>query len=118
TLMEIVNYISHYGLVREKVSENRYETIQSIHSWESNNKITNWFIFNAGKHVHHHIKPNHHYYELEVIEDDNYLPHGLPLMTVISFIPPLYFRMMDKMLERNQLLPAKVKSERRSFALF
>ncbi len=92
-LMEMVNYLSHYGLVR-----NGREAVSNKHSWESNNKVTNWFIFNAGKHCHHHRKPTAPHYDLVLANEKAYLPYGLPLMTIIAFVPPLYFRVMNEKL--------------------
>lgn len=97
---EMVNYLSHYGLVRKAKANGAFEPFGDQHTWESNNKVTNWFIFNAGKHVHHHRSPGATHDELELAHDKAYLPHGLPLMTLIAFVPPLYFRVMDRMLGR------------------
>jgi len=100
-LMEIVNYISHYGLTRAQRPDGSFEPLQDKHSWESNNKVTNWFIFNAGKHVHHHRHPTHTHDRLTLCHDKPYLPHGLPLMTLIALIPPLYFRTMNPLLPQH-----------------
>jgi alkane 1-monooxygenase len=98
---EMVNYLSHYGLTRDRRPDGSPEPFQDRHTWESNNKVTNWFIFNAGKHVHHHRNPGATHDELKLAHDKPYLPHGLPLMTLIAFVPPLYFRVMDRLLEAN-----------------
>ena len=100
TLMEMVNYLSHYGLSRAKNARGQLEPIQNKHSWESNNKVTNWFIFNAGKHCHHHRDPFATHDQLQLANEKEYIPFGLPLMTLIAFVPPLYFHLMDKRLER------------------
>ena len=99
-LMEIVNYVSHYGLTRSVDGAGRPEPVQNKHSWESNNKVTNWFIFNAGKHSHHHRHPTHTHDELTLCHEKAYLPHGLPLMTLIALVPPLYFRLMNPLVDR------------------
>ena len=120
---EMVNYLSHYGLVRKVSARGVPEPFQDEHTWESNNKVTNWFIFNAGKHVHHHRNPGSTHDELTLAHDKAYLPHGLPLMTLIAYVPPLYFAVMDRMLEpgagrprREALAPAPVRSSRLSLA--
>lgn len=96
---EMVNYLSHYGLTRAISANGVPEPFNDAHTWESNNKVTNWFIFNAGKHVDHHRSPGSTHDELELAHDKPYLPHGLPLMTLIAFVPPLYYALMDRMLE-------------------
>ena len=37
-LLETINYIEHYGLLRKKIN-GRYEKVQTIHSWNSNHII-------------------------------------------------------------------------------
>lgn len=100
-LMEMVNYLSHYGLTRTIDAKGRPEPVQNRHSWESNNKVTNWFIFNAGKHSHHHRSPFQSYETLALSHERDFLPHGLPLMTLIAFLPPLYFKIMDRLLGKS-----------------
>ena len=34
-LLETVNYIEHYGLLRLKTKSGRYERVRAIHSWNS-----------------------------------------------------------------------------------
>ncbi len=109
SLMEMVNYLSHYGLMREKSSSGKPETVKDRHSWESNNKVTNWFIFNAGKHCHHHRVPGASHVELELSHEKEYLPYGLPLLTLIGFIPPLYFRLMNPMLLPESRKPKRLQ---------
>lgn len=92
SLMEVVNYLSHYGLERGKT-----ESIGNHHSWESAHKVTNWFIFNAGKHCHHHTQPHAQHHELELAHEKDYLPYGLPAMALIAFVPPAYFALMDRL---------------------
>ncbi len=72
-----------------------FEPICNQHSWESNNKVTNWFIFNAGKHCHHHRKPSEPQQNLVLVNEREFLPYGLPLMTLIAFCPPLFFAIMN-----------------------
>lgn len=102
SLMEMVNYLSHYGLVRKPTDDGKWETVTDRHSWETNNKVTNWFVFNAGKHCHHHRRPSEHHYNLELATGNEYIPFGLPLMTLISFVPPLYYRVMDNLIDGEE----------------
>jgi alkane 1-monooxygenase len=91
SFMELFNYISHYGLDRS-----------ATHTWESNNKVVNWFIFNAGMHEHHHRKPAHGFEQLTLEHDKAYIPHGIALMALISFVSPLYLRTMERILEHHE----------------
>lgn len=95
--MELFNYISHYAL--ERPAGQRAHDPEH-HTWESNNKVVNWFIFNAGMHGHHHKKPAHGFERLTLFHHQDYIPHGIALMAVISFVPPLYLRTMERILGR------------------
>ena len=89
--MELFNYISHYGLERRPGSP----AGDHEHTWESNNKVVNWFIFNAGMHGHHHKKPAHGFEHLSLFHDKAYIPHGIALMAITSFVAPLYLDAME-----------------------
>lgn len=49
--LEVVNYMEHYGLVRDPK-----QMVQPKHSWNSNKKISCWAMFNLPRHSHHHAK--------------------------------------------------------------
>lgn len=103
-LSEMVNYLSHYGIKRRVDGAGRPEAVQASHSWESANKVTNWFIFNAGKHSEHHCKATKPHFELQLSPETEKLPHGLLVLTLIALVPPLYYRIMDPMVERREQL--------------
>jgi alkane 1-monooxygenase len=96
--MELFNYISHYALERPEPGSKDRSAIGPEHTWESNNKVVNWFIFNAGMHCHHHQKPAHGFEGLTLFHRKDYIPHGIALMALISFVPPLYLRTMERIL--------------------
>jgi alkane 1-monooxygenase len=102
--IEAINYMSHYGLVRRKDANGRLEKISGLHSWESNNKATNWFVFNTGKHAHHHADQCASHYELKLSHLGDYIPLGLPTMTLVSLIPPLFFAIMDPQVQKRREL--------------
>uniref|UniRef100_UPI0035660E5D alkane 1-monooxygenase n=1 Tax=Marinobacter sediminum TaxID=256323 RepID=UPI0035660E5D len=54
TLLEIVNYLEHYGLHRRKLDNGRYERTSPEHSWNSNYFLTNVFLFHLQRHSDHH----------------------------------------------------------------
>ncbi len=97
SFMELFNYISHYALERPEAGR-----IEPQYTWESNNKVVNWFIWNAGKHMHHHQKPAHGFEDLTLFHEKEYIPHGIALMAIVSFIPPLYLGTMERILSRRK----------------
>lgn len=100
-LMELVNYLSHYGITRDVTNSGRPTPIRPMHSWDSPNKVSNWFIFNGGKHGLHHMQPTLEHQKLMLSFDRIFLPYGLPLMTLIALVPPIYFRLMHPLLDKE-----------------
>ncbi len=95
-LLETVNYVEHYGLRRKKLSENRYENAQPIHSWNSNHVIGRLILFELSRHSDHHYNPYKKYQTLSNHNDNPQLPTGYPGMMLLSMIPPLWFLIMNK----------------------
>ncbi|MEY2650708.1 MAG: hypothetical protein RL608_1382, partial [Bacteroidota bacterium] len=60
-LLETVNYIEHYGLLRQKVSARRYENAQPAHSWNSNHPLGRFMLFELTRHSDHHAHPHKPY---------------------------------------------------------
>ncbi len=92
------NYIEHYGLLREKKDNGRYERCEPHHSWNSNHILSNLVLFHLERHSDHHANPLRRYQSLRHFDDLPSLPNGYLGMFVISWIPPLWFRVMDKRL--------------------
>ncbi len=100
-VIEMINYLSHYGLVRDPQPDGKLGPIKAHYSWEFNNVMTNWFFFNAGKHIHHHFHPNDNFLKLKLHRHPSLmLPYGFPHLLLIALIPPLYFSLMDKHLKQ------------------
>lgn len=92
------NYIEHYGLLRKKLSNGRYEKCQPKHSWNSNHLISNLVLFHLQRHSDHHANPARHYQSLRHFDDAPQLPTGYMGMFIMAYIPPLWFKVMDKKL--------------------
>ena len=95
------NYVEHYGLLRHKDANGRYERTQPHHSWNSNHMFSNWASFHLQRHSDHHAHPARRYQSLRHFDDLPTLPNGYFGMFLISYIPPLWFRVMDKRLLEN-----------------
>ncbi|MGB3181106.1 MAG: alkane 1-monooxygenase [Cyclobacteriaceae bacterium] len=98
TLLEAVNYIEHYGLVRNQSEEGRYERVQNIHSWNANHLISNFFLFQLQRHSDHHVHATRPYQVLQHYDESPQLPTGYAGMIVLAFFPPLWFSLMNKRL--------------------
>ena len=93
--LECINYIEHYGLQRQKLASGRYERVKPHHSWNSNFKIGRITLYELTRHSDHHFKSSKKYQILDNHEECPTLPMGYPSSILLSFIPPLWFRVMN-----------------------
>lgn len=100
-LLETVNYIEHYGLQREKISEFRYEKVNPIHSWNSNHVVGRIMLFELSRHSDHHFQPQKKYQILEHHDQSNQMPTGYPGMMLLSMFPPIWFSVMNPKIEKK-----------------
>lgn len=94
-LLETVNYIEHYGLRRKKLPSGRYENVTMQHSWNSNHEMGRIFLYELTRHSDHHYKATRKYQVLRHFDESPQLPYGYPGSMLISFIPPLWFKLMN-----------------------
>ncbi len=99
-LLETVNYIEHYGLLREKNKHGRYERVKRTHSWNSDHVIGKVMLFNLSRHSDHHYNGSKHYQLLKSLPESPQMPTGYPGMMLLSLIPPLWFSFMNKKLQQ------------------
>ncbi len=98
TLLEAVNYLEHYGMLRARVvsgGRERYEQVRPSHSWNSNNLATNVLLYHLQRHSDHHAQPTRRYQALRDYEESPALPTGYAGMILLALVPPLWFRVMD-----------------------
>lgn len=93
-MYEMVSYIQHYGLTRKVNSNQNFEPTNFNHSWNNLYKYTNYFLFTLPIHSFHHT------YELNLPLEKAYsapkLPYSFFSMMICSFLPPLFFGIMNK----------------------
>src|SRR5215212_9984926 len=98
SLLEVVNYLEHYGLLRQKKEDGRYERCRPEHSWNSNNVASNVLLYHLQRHSDHHANPTRRYQALRHMEEAPQLPTGYAGMIVLAWFPPLWRRVMDPIL--------------------
>ena len=101
SLLEAVNYIEHYGLERQKKPNGRYEKVTHHHSWNSDHILSRMFLFELTRHSDHHAVASRKYQILRTFEDSPQLPTGYPGMILLALIPPIWFRVMDPLIEKS-----------------
>lgn len=98
TLLEAVNYLEHYGLLRQRVGQpgsERYERVDPTHSWNSNHITTNVLLYHLQRHSDHHAYPTRRYQALRDYPESPSLPAGYAGMILLALVPPLWRRVMD-----------------------
>ena len=99
-LLETVNYIEHYGLRRKKITDGRYERTLPIHSWNSNHSLGRILLLEVTRHSDHHYLANRKYQVLRHFDESPQMPTGYPGMMLLSLIPPLWFKVMHRQIEK------------------
>ena len=94
--LEAVNYIEHYGLLRQRDANGRYERCQPKHSWNSSRRLSNWLLYQLERHADHHAHPLRPYQLLRHFDDSPQLPAGYAALVPLTWLPPLWFRLMDR----------------------
>jgi alkane 1-monooxygenase len=115
SLLEVVNYLEHYGLLRQKREDGRYERTRPDHSWNSDNVSSNVLLYHLQRHSDHHAHPLRRFQALRHFDEAPELPSGYATMMLLAIFPPVWRRIMDpRLLEhydgdvtRANILPAR-----------
>lgn len=94
-LLEVINYVEHYGLQRKMLESGRYERVLPKHSWNSTHRLTSFYLFNLPRHADHHYLASRPYYNLRHMEDSPQLPAGYATMLLLALFPPVWKKVMD-----------------------
>jgi alkane 1-monooxygenase len=97
-LLEVVNYLEHYGLLRGRREDGRYERTRPEHSWNNNNVASNVLLYHLQRHSDHHANPLRRYQALRHFDEAPQLPTGYAGMILLAAVPPLWRRVMDPLL--------------------
>lgn len=88
-LLEIVNYMEHYGLARDPATP-----VQPRHSWNTNRRVSSWSLFNLTRHSHHHAQGEVPFHELRPMPDAPMMPSGYLSTILLTLVPPLWKHLM------------------------
>ncbi|MDG1659862.1 MAG: alkane 1-monooxygenase [Winogradskyella sp.] len=103
-LLETVNYIEHYGLLRLQTKSGRYERVREMHSWNSNHVIGRIVLYELTRHSDHHYKSSKKYQTLDCHDESPQMPFGYPTSMVLAMLPPLWFKVMNKRVPKEMIL--------------
>ena len=95
SMLEYVNYIEHYGLVRHAG-----ERVAAQHSWQSDLTFSRFTLIELSRHADHHFLASKPYHTLVSHADSPVLPGGYFSLFYRVMIPPLWFRAVHPILDR------------------
>jgi alkane 1-monooxygenase len=111
SLLELVNYIEHYGLKRKEIAPGKYERVLPIHSWNANQFVSNAFLFHLQRHSDHHANAGRRYQSLRHFEESPQMPAGYEVMILLALVPPLWRKVVDPKLEAWEKNTLKLELE-------
>jgi alkane 1-monooxygenase len=100
-VLELFNYVAHYGLVRQVSADGRLEAFAPHHSWNVAHRLDNSLLLNGGRHADHHRAPATPYQQLRPVENAPILPFGFAGSILLALVPPLWRRVMDPRIARR-----------------
>lgn len=88
-VVEVGNYVTHYGLVRAPG-----RPILARHSWNAPRFASTSTLINIARHSHHHASAATPYWALEIADGAAFHRFGITSMSLVAFVPPLWFLVM------------------------
>jgi alkane 1-monooxygenase len=86
-ILELINYIEHYGLQRKLKEDGTYERVNIRHSWNAPHRLSNYLFFKLQRHSDHHENGLKPYQTLCSYEDSPQLPHGYLVCMLLACYP-------------------------------
>ena len=93
--LEIINYVEHYGLRRDRRPSGRFEPVRPCHSWTSEHPVSRVVLLNLPRHADHHAAASRPWSTLRHHADAPELPAGYPAMFLLALVPPVWHAVMD-----------------------
>jgi alkane 1-monooxygenase len=94
-LLELFNYVAHYGLERRVIPGRGREPFGPQHCWSVSRRMTNAALFNMGRHASHHRFSARPYQTLEETPSSPELPGGYAGAILLAMVPPLWRRVIN-----------------------
>ena len=106
-LLETINYVEHYGLLRKIDEDGKYEKITFMHSWNSNITLGRIMLFELSRHSDHHLIASKKYQDLDCHKGSPEHPTGYIGMILLSFFPPVWFLIVNPRLKKIKEIQGK-----------
>ena len=92
--LEALNYLEHYGLIREKG-----QPIDYRHSWDNSTAFTSWFFIEIGRQGDHHDRGETHFWELDEVGAPN-CGRGYFSLFALTLIPSIWHKYINEQLDK------------------
>ena len=92
--LEALNYLEHYGLIREKG-----QPIDYRHSWDNSTALTSWYFIEIGRQADHHDRGETHFWELDEVGAPN-TNCGYFMLFAVALFPMLFHKLMETELKK------------------
>lgn len=89
-VLEIINFIEHYGLVRVPGTR-----VEPRHSWNSNAWMSSTILYHLTRHSDHHAEGGKPFWRLRPRPEAPMLPAGYMAMLIVALAPPWFRRVMQ-----------------------
>ncbi len=93
-ILEIINYVEHYGLVRQPGTR-----VEPRHSWNSNAWMSSTVLYHLARHSDHHAEGGKPFWRLRPLPEAPMLPAGYMGMLLVALVPGLFERLMRPRLD-------------------
>ena len=106
-LLEIVNYVEHYGLQRQLAGDgtsSKPEPFGMMHAWNADHVVSNSMLANLQRHSDHHMHAWKPYPTLALLPGPQ-LPTGYAGCILLAMLPPVWFAVMHRRLEELGAAP-------------
>ena len=90
--LELINYLEHYGMVRDKDENGVYEPITKMHSWNSPSSPV---MYRLQRHSDHHCHGFRPYQILRRYEEAPFIGFDYFQSLFLAVNPPLWFYIMN-----------------------
>ena len=100
-LLETTNYFQHYGLVRARDANGRWERVTAAHVWTGNHPMSRGLLLDLPRHTDHHLHPGRPCAVLRHNSNSPQLPTGYPGMVLLALVPPLFRRVMHRIIDAH-----------------
>ncbi len=101
SLLHIIDYLQHYGLIRSKNQHGKYEKLGALHAWNTGRFNPALNLFQLESHSDHHMHPGRPFDKLSIYDESPAHPAGYSFMVLLSLVPPLWFKIMHKRISRG-----------------